>query len=120
MIEVSMGRKIITEPKTGYEMDNTHKGKTFYELADAHIALANEHNQKADPGTVSATFLYAAARFNIFLVAANSASEDEFAGRKEDVMEYFVSEYKKMLEEHFVDYKEHFEKYIGNRKKEDD
>ena len=115
-----MVQKMSNEKNTGNEMDNTHKDKSFYELADAHIALANEHNQKADPGTVSATFLYAAARFNIFLVAANSASEEEFAGRKEDVMEYFVSEYKKMLEEHFADYKEHFEKYIGSRKQEDD
>ena len=101
-------------------MDNTHKDKTFYELADAHIALANEHNQKADPGTVSATFLYAAARFNIFLVAANSASEEEFEERKEAVMEYFVSEYKKMLEEHFGDYKANFEKYIGRKAEEND
>jgi O-acetyl-ADP-ribose deacetylase (regulator of RNase III) len=98
-------------------MDNTHKDKKFYEMADAYIALANEQSGDTDQGTVSATFLYAAARFNTFLVASTSGSADEFASRKEDVIEYFVTEYKKMLEEHFADYHDNFDKFIGTRKK---
>jgi Protein of unknown function (DUF3144) len=101
-------------------MDTTHKDKTFYEMADAYIALANEQSQKADQGTVSATFLYAAARFNIFFVASRSATEDDFGSKKEEVMEYFMAEYKKMLEEHFADYEGNFEKYIGIGDKESD
>ncbi len=98
-------------------MDSTHKDKKFYEMADAYIALANEQSGKTDQGTVSATFLYAAARFNTFLVASASDSADQFASRKEEIMEYFMAEYKKMLEEHFVDYHDNFKKYIGDRNK---
>ena len=58
-------------------MDNTHKDKKFYEMADAFIALANEQSGKADQGTVSATFLYAAARFNTFIVASGAGSSLE-------------------------------------------
>ncbi len=98
-------------------MDNTYKDKKFYEMADAFIALANEQSGKADQGTVSATFLYAAARFNTFLVASASASAEEFASRKKDVFDYFMTEYKKMLEEHFADYHENFDTYIDKKNK---
>ena len=94
-------------------MDNTHKDKKFYEMADAYIALANEHSGKTDQGTVSATFLYAAARFNTFLVASNSDSAAELASRKEEACKYLMAEYQKMLDEHFADYTENFDKYLG-------
>ena len=64
-------------------MSNTDKDKEFYELADAYIALANKQGKNnIDQGKISATFLYAAARFNIFLVASGSASADDFASKK--------------------------------------
>lgn len=96
-------------------MDNTKKDKKFYEMADAYIALANEQKKNSDQGTVSATFLYAAARFNIFLVASASDSANTFASRKEEIFEYFVTEYKKMLEEHFADYHNNFDTYISKK-----
>jgi hypothetical protein len=97
-------------------MSNTDKDKEFYEMADAFIALANKQSKNINQGKVSATFLYAAARFNIFLVASGADSANEFASKKENVFDYFMTEYKKMLEEHFADYKENFEKYIGKKK----
>ncbi|MCK5070168.1 MAG: DUF3144 domain-containing protein [Desulfocapsa sp.] len=96
--------------------ENTEKDKEFYKMADAFIAVANDHSGKADQGKVSATFLYAAARFNTFLVASASSSADEFSSRRDEAMEYFVDEYKKMLEEHFTDYTDNYEKYIGSGK----
>jgi uncharacterized protein DUF3144 len=101
---------------TGYEMSDTDKDKEFYEMADAFIAIANGHSGKVEQGKVSATFLYAAARFNTFLVASASGSAKELSSRKKEAIEYFVAEYQKMLEEHFADYTEHFEKYIGINK----
>ncbi|MCK9294645.1 MAG: DUF3144 domain-containing protein [Desulfobulbaceae bacterium] len=96
-------------------MSNTDKDKEFYEMADAYIALANKQGKNINQGKVSATFLYAAARFNIFLVASGAASADDFAAKKEDVFDYFMAEYKKMLEEHFADYHDNFEKYMGKK-----
>ncbi len=94
--------------------ENTDKDKEFYEMADAFIAVANGHSGKVDQGKVSATFLYAAARFNTFLVASSSDSGEEFSSRRDEAIEYFTAEYKKMLDEHFTDYSDHFDKYIGS------
>jgi len=97
-------------------MSDTEKDKEFYAMADAFIDKANQQSGKAEQGKVSATFLYAAARFNTFLVASASSSEDELSSRKDEAINYFVAEYKKMLEEHFADYTDNFDKYIGSNK----
>jgi hypothetical protein len=93
-------------------MSDTDKDKEFYEMADAHISIANEQAKSITPGKVSATILYSAARFNTFLVASNSDSADELASRKEEACKYLMGEYQKMLDEHFADYTENFNKYL--------
>lgn len=95
-------------------MNDTEKDKEFYKMADAHIAVANEQAQEKgiNSGKVSATILYSAARFNTFLVASNSDSAEELASRKEEACKYLMAEYQKMLDEHFADYTENFEKYL--------
>ena len=95
--------------------DNTEKDKEFYAMADEYIALANKQSKNVIQGKVSATFLYAAARFNIFLVASGAESAEAFTEKKEQVFDYFTSEYKKMLEEHFADYQENFDQYLGRK-----
>ncbi|VAX01157.1 hypothetical protein MNBD_GAMMA22-2567 [hydrothermal vent metagenome] len=92
--------------------NSTHKDDEFFSMADSYIALANKQSKDAIQGKVSATFLYAAARFNTFLVAANASSKKEFEKGRESSIEYFVLEYKKMLEEHFTDYVSNFDTYI--------
>jgi len=93
-------------------MSDTDKDQEFYDLADAFIALANKQSKNVNPGKVSAVFLYAAARFNTFIVASGTSSANEFSASKANAHEYFVDEYKKMLEEHFTDYHDNFDKYV--------
>ncbi len=93
-------------------MSDTEKDKEFYEMADAYIDVANEQGKRINSGKVSATILYSAARFNTFLVASSSESATELASRKEDACKYLMAEYQKMLDEHFGDYIENFEKYL--------
>ncbi len=92
--------------------DNTHKDNEFYALADAFINLANEKCRNADPGKISATILYAAARFNTFIVATGAKSAEDFAASREKSFDFFIGEYRKMLVEHFADYEEHFDRYM--------
>ena len=94
-------------------MSNSDEDKKFRELADAFIAVANKQSKNENPGMVSASFLYAAARFNIFIVAASSGSANEFVSKKEDSLDALMAEYKKMLEDHFENYKENFEERMG-------
>ena len=86
----------------------------FYERADAHIQLSNEQiTEKIGRGKVSASFMFSVARFNAYITAARWNSRDELIAAKEDAMEYFVSEYRKMLEENLDDHIENFDEYMG-------
>ncbi|MBC8317749.1 MAG: DUF3144 domain-containing protein [Desulfobulbaceae bacterium] len=94
-------------------MSNIDEDKKFREMADAFIAIANKQCKSENPSMVNASFLYAAARFNIFILAASSGSANEFESKKEDSLNALMAEYKKMLEDHFENYKENFEKHTG-------
>jgi hypothetical protein len=87
--------------------------KTFYERADAHIHLAN--NQVSDEigrGMVSASFMYAVARYNAYVSACGYESKEQMVEKKQDIIEYFSTEYRKMLEENLDDYINNFDSYM--------
>ncbi len=87
----------------------------FWEIADSFINLANKHCKKIESGKVSAAFLYAASRFNSFIVASNSKSKNDFNDEIEKAIKYFVEQYKSMLKENLQDNLENFNKYYKNR-----
>ena len=85
----------------------------FYKRADAHIHLSNDQiNEKIGKGKVSASNMYATARFNAWVSACGWDSGKEMAEAKQETLKYFVTEYKKMLEENLDDYIENFESYM--------
>ncbi len=92
----------------------------FYDRADAHIQLANEQlSRTAARGTVSASFMYGVARFNAWICACGRKDAQEMGESKAESIDYFVAQYRKMLEENFDDYIEHFDRYMkssGNQK----
>ena len=49
----------------------------FWDRADSFIDLANSYCEKVGRGQVSASLLYAAARFNASVVACSASSADE-------------------------------------------
>ncbi len=88
--------------------------KTFFSRADAHIKLSNEQISKdISHGKVSASMLYAAARFNAWVTATGYSSRTEMAKGREETLDYFCEQYRKMLAENLDDYIENFEKYMG-------
>jgi hypothetical protein len=85
----------------------------FYERADAHIHLSNSQiTQEIGRGKVSASNMYATARFNAWVSACGWSSGQEMAEAKPETLEYFVEEFRKMLEENLDEYIENFESYI--------
>lgn len=94
-------------------MSNTHKDREFLDLADAFINLANQQCATIEKGKVSAAFLYAAARFNTYLVATSAPDVEQFKESQPGAQEYFLQEYKKMLVEHMGDYEHHFAQYVA-------
>jgi len=80
-------------------MSDIPRDKEFYELADAHIALANTRMGKVKPAKVSATLLFAAARFNAFVISASAENKAQMLLDKESAIAYFMQEYEKNLRE---------------------
>lgn len=83
-------------------MSNRQSDNEFWDIADSFIQLANEQMEQHPEGTVSSAMLYAAARFNAFIVAASA--EGDIEEEKEGAIKTFSDEYKKMLTENIEDY----------------
>jgi hypothetical protein len=84
----------------------------FYERADAHIDLSNDQLKDISRGKVSASMMYAVARFNAWITACGYSTSAEMSGAREETIEYFITEYRKMLEENLDDYIDNFDKYM--------
>lgn len=85
----------------------------FYERADAHIHLSNDQiSEVATKGRVSASMMYGTARFNSWVSACGWSSAEEMTKAKEETIEYFVAEYRGMLDENMDDYINNFQSYM--------
>jgi hypothetical protein len=84
----------------------------FFKRADAHIDVANAQLEDTSRGKVSASMMYATARFNAWVTACTADSDDEMRGHREETIEYFVAQYRRMLEENLDDYIANFAKFM--------
>ena len=85
----------------------------FYERADQHIQLSNQQiTEKIGKGKVSASMLFATSRFNAWIGASGWETAEELANAKQETIEYFLAEYRKMLEENLDEYIENFKEYM--------
>jgi hypothetical protein len=84
----------------------------FFNRADEHIHLANEQITTTKRGKVSASMMYAVARFNSWVSACSFNSGKEMEDAKEETIQYFLTEYEKMLRDNLEDYIDNFETYM--------
>jgi len=87
--------------------------KAFFDRADEFLELANHQCSAAEPGTVSASLLYATARFNTFVVANTTKSLADFSANKEEAVRYYINQYEMMLRDKLDDYERNFNKYTN-------
>ncbi|WP_072680850.1 DUF3144 domain-containing protein [Arcobacter sp. LA11] len=86
--------------------------EAFVKRADAHIFLANDQmSEEVSPGEVSSSFMYGLTRFNAWIAARSFETKEDMIEGKEEAIEYFLKEYKQMLEQHLD---EHIEKFDFN------
>jgi len=83
----------------------------FWDAADHFIQLANEESKTADRGQVCAAIMYAAARYNAFAASADAPDVNTFKKEIEPAIQYFRTEFEKMLRENLRDYSENFQSY---------
>lgn len=83
----------------------------FYDRADAHINLSNDQSKQINPGKVSASMMYATARFNAYVSWIGFDHANDIAKAREETVKYFVEQYQIMLEEILDDYIRNFDQY---------
>lgn len=91
-------------------MSDVQRDKPFYDMADAYIALANTQLSDAKPSRVSAAALFAAARFNAFVIAAAAENKAQLIAEKEAAIAYFMDQYEKMLRENIDEHLTRFDR----------
>jgi hypothetical protein len=91
----------------------------FYERADAHIALANGHiNANIHPGVASNSLMFAGSRFNAWVAAAGFTNGEDMKKEKAEILDFFSTQYKLMLEENLDNYIDNFDNFMGVSKEE--
>lgn len=89
----------------------------FYQRADAIIGLANSQlGEDAHSGQVGASLLYAAARYSASVASIGFVKGDDFAKEKDDIVEFYVKQYRQMLSDNLTDYAQNFDQYININK----
>lgn len=87
--------------------------KQFFERADAHIDLSNgQISEEVGSEKVNASLMYATARFNAWVSARGWMNKQEMSEAKEETIEYFMAEYRRMLEANIDDYIANFDRYM--------
>ena len=84
----------------------------FFERSNSFIKLANEQSEGAERGAVTASLMFASARYNVFVAAVSFRTQDELAAQKQEIVDYYAQQYRAMLEEHVSDYIGNFSSYI--------
>jgi hypothetical protein len=86
--------------------------REFYDRAQEHLSVANGQLAAVPRGDVSASMMYACARFNAWLSASHRESASELKGAYGETIEYFVAQYRRMLVSNLDDFVENFGEYV--------
>lgn len=84
----------------------------FWERLNAVINLVNDQCSSAAPNDVGSSTLYAAARFNAFILAKTTGSAENMKLERERALEYFTGQFRLMLESNLDDFTENFVDYM--------
>jgi hypothetical protein len=93
--------------------------ETFYDRADQLIGVANQQLDDISRGKVSASFMYAQARYAAWVSACGFFSAEQMAAARSETVDYFVKQFQFMLEENLNDYIQNFPVYMTPATKSD-
>ena len=94
-------------------LEITPEMHAFFQRADEIIGVANSQmNENAHSGQVGSSLLYAAARYTASVASIGFVKGDDFAKEKDDIIEFYVKQYRQMLNDNLKDYAQNFDKYV--------
>ena len=85
---------------------------------DSFIDRANEFAETNSKENVGLALLYAAARFNAFVVSQHANTLDDFEADLPRARDFFRQQYAQMLDENLDDYKQLYSRYAHLLKKQ--
>ena len=83
----------------------------YRQMIDSFIDRANELADQNSPENVGMALLFAASRFNAFVVSQHAENREDYEKDMEKARQFFLSQYQEMLGENLEDYKKVFDKY---------
>ena len=83
----------------------------YRQMIDSFIDCANELAEQNSAENVGMALLFAASRFNAFVVSQHAENREDYEKDMEKAQEFFISQYHQMLTENLEDYKKVYEKY---------
>jgi len=83
----------------------------YREMIDSFIDRANDLAEQNSPENVGMALLFAASRFNAFVVSQHAESIDDYERDLIKARDFFRSQYQEMLNENLEDYKKIYAKY---------
>lgn len=84
----------------------------FFKRADAIIDVANQQLAQSTRGKVSASCMYATARFNAWVSACSFDTGEDMEAARQEAIDYFTEQYRTMLTENLDEYIRNFGKYM--------
>lgn len=92
-------------------VDDDELDKQYRAMVDTFIDQANQHAENNSPENVGMALLFAASRFNAFVVSQHAETLADFEKDLEKAKSFFSNQYMEMLKENLDDYKKVYEKY---------
>jgi len=86
-------------------MSDTDIDREFRAMVDAFVDLANDQGETAAHENVGMALLYAAARYNAYVVASHAPDLARYEADRGKATEFFGGEYRRMLDENLDDYR---------------
>jgi hypothetical protein len=83
----------------------------YRQMIDSFIDRANELADQNSPENVGMALLFAASRFNAFVVSQHAESREDYEKDMGKAQQFFLSQYQEMLSENLEDYKKVYDKY---------
>lgn len=90
----------------------------YRRMVDMFIDRANELAESESQENVGMALLYAASRFNAFVVSQHANTLEDYERDMSKARDFFRAQYQQMLDENLEDYKQVYTKYAHLIKKQ--
>lgn len=93
------------------EISDEELDAQYRAMIDSFIDQANQLAETSSPENVGMALLFAASRFNAFVVSQHAESIRDYEKDLDKARDFFQNQYRQMLEENLQDYKNIYLKY---------